>query len=398
MLNIEEKQNHRIALHHLGFRPFFLAGSLFAVIGMLLWLFQYHFNILFPVMDNLPIVYWHGHEMIFGYAMAVIGGFLLTAVRNWTNVQTLHGWPLLLLALLWLLARLMPFIDHPSAMLAMTVLDLGFNGLLCIALLYPILKVRQWTQIGIWLNVVFICTANLLFYFGLFGLISNGMEMGLYAGLYFIISLIMLMGRRVIPFFIEKGVDETVTLKNSLWLDNVSIVLVVAFIYLQVFTHHLNMATTLAFSLTLLHLWRITAWHTKGIWQKPLLWILYLAYASIVVGFIFTGLANLQYLSPLLATHAFGYGGIGLMTLGMMARVALGHTGRNVFDPPRVLFWVFTLAVAGAIARVGLPLLAPTMNTSWIGLSQGLWIIAFGTFSWVYAPMLIKARVDGRYG
>lgn len=398
MINIEEKQHHRIAIHHLGFRPFFLTGALFSVISIALWLVQYHFNLLMPEMLNLPIVYWHGHEMIFGYGMAVIGGFLLTAARNWTNVQTLHGWPLLALVSLWLLSRLIPFINPPSAPLVMASLDLSFNLLLCLALLYPILKVRQWSHIVIIILLMFISLANLLFYIGLFGYISSGMEKGLYMGLYMTISLILLMGRRVIPFFIEKGVDEPVKLANRLWLDRLSVFLMFAFVYLQVFSGYRDLATLTTILLALLHLWRMAGWYTPGIWSKPLLWILYAAYASIIVGFIFTALGNLGYLNPMLATHAFAYGGIGMMTLGMMARVALGHTGRNVFEPPRILAFIFILAIIGTLVRIGLPVILPDMNTTWIGLSQVLWILSFAIFCWVYSPMLIRPRIDGRYG
>ena len=147
MLNIEEQKHYRISFHHLAFRPFFLLGSLFATVSVIIWFLQYQFNVLLPQIDKLSVVFWHAHEMIYGYGMAIIAGFLLTAVRNWTNVQTLHGWPLMLLALLWLLARLTPFIDHPDAMLMMALLDISFNVYLCIAVMLPIIKVHQWPQL-----------------------------------------------------------------------------------------------------------------------------------------------------------------------------------------------------------------------------------------------------------
>jgi uncharacterized protein involved in response to NO len=100
----------------------------------------------------------------------------------------------------------------------------------------------------------------------------------------------------------------------------------------------------------------------------------------------------------MLALHAFSAGGIGMMTLGMMARVALGHTGRNVFDPPPMLRWLFLALLASAVLRVLLPLVLPTHYGLWVGLAQGLWIAAFAGFSLIYAPMLVRARVDGRYG
>lgn len=398
MLNIEEQKDYRISLHHLGFRPFFLLAGLFAVISVLLWFLQYHFGLFMPTIDKLPVVYWHGHEMVFGYGMAVIAGFILTAVRNWTGIQTLHGWPLLVLALLWLLARLAPFTGLPYAMSMMMLFDISFGLLLCLAILQPIIKVQQWSQFGIWLKLALLCLANLLFYFGLFGQISNGMQMGLYSGVYLIIALILLMGRRVIPFFIEKGVDETVQLRNYLWLDVASIILMLLFIVLQVFTAYRGWAAITALLMCVLHGLRLVIWHTPGIWQKPLLWILYIAYGAITLGFGLTALADLAYLNPTLALHTFAVGGIGLLTLGMMARVALGHTGRNVFDPPPILGSIFLLAIMGLVARVGLPLLLPSTYGLWIATSQVLWILAFALFSWIYAPMLVKPRVDGRYG
>ena len=398
MLNIEEQTNYRISFHHLGFRPFFLLGGLFAVVSVCIWFLQYHFNMLMPRINNLPVAFWHAHEMIFGYGMAIIAGFLLTAVRNWTNVMTLHGWPLLVLALLWLLARMVPFSGSSHAMSMLLLFDISFNVLLCLAILHPIVKVRQWSQLGIWLKLLLLSLANLLFYFGLLGQVQGGMAMGLYAGLYLIISLILLMGRRVIPFFIEKGVEEQVTLYNYQWLDVTSIVLVVVFIVLQVFTPWHIWAAALSSTLFLLHGLRMIGWHTPGIWQKPLLWILYLAYACITLGFGLTALANLGFVNPMLATHAFGYGGVGLMTLGMMARVSLGHTGRSVFEPPTILRWMFLLAILGLFCRIVLPTLLPANYGLWIGLSQLLWIAAFAVFSWLYIPMLVQPRVDGRYG
>jgi len=398
MLNIEEQKNYRISFHHLGFRPFFLFGGLFAMISVIIWFLQYHYKILLPQISNLPVVFWHGHEMVYGYGLAIIAGFLLTAVRNWTNVQTLNGWPLLLLTLLWLLARLVPFSSSSHAMSLMMVFDLSFNILLTLAVLHPIAKARQWNQSGFVLLLLLLSGTNLLFYFGMTGQISRGMELGLYAGLYLVIAIILMMGRRVISFFIEKGVDERIELINRRWLDISASVLLLVFIALQVFTPFHKLAAITAFVLFCLHGLRLLGWHTSGIWRKPLLWILYIAYGSITLGFAFTTLANLNYLNPVLATHAFGFGGVGLMTIGMMARVSLGHTGRNVFDPPRVLPWIFLPIILGLIVRIGLPMILPNSYSLWIGISQLLWILAFGLFCWNYIPMLIKPRIDGRFG
>ena len=147
-----------------------------------------------------------------------------------------------------------------------------------------------------------------------------------------------------------------------------------------------------------LHLVRLLGWYTPGIWKKPLLWILYLAYAALVAGFALKAGVYLFGISPYLALHAFAVGGIGMMTLGMMARVALGHSGRNVFDPPPVLKLVFALVLVALLARVLLPLLAQGYYLVWIGLSQWLWIAAFAVFFRVYFPILTRPRIDGQDG
>jgi uncharacterized protein involved in response to NO len=397
MLQIEQPKQYRFALDHLGFRPFFLLGSLFAVISVALWAWLYRTGSPLP-MRELSSVTWHAHEMIFGYGSAVIAGFLLTAVRNWTSVQTLHGKPLLILALLWLEARIMPFIGHPDALAAMAVLDLLFSVWLCWEIFKPIYRVRQWQHMGIWAKVLFLLLGQCFFYLGLFGVLEHGVQWGLYTGLYIIVSLILLMGRRVIPFFIEKGVDDPVELKNHLWVDRSSLVLMLLFWIFAVFVENKLPLAITAFAMFAIHLVRLWGWHTAGLWQKPLLWILYLAFAWLVAGFLLTALGAMGWLSPMLGVHALAYGGIGLLTIGMMARVSLGHTGRNVFDPPKALLPIFALLLLGAVTRVVLPMLFPSHYVNLLLASQLLWIAAFIPFAFIYAPMLIKPRIDGSYG
>ena len=150
--------------------------------------------------------------------------------------------------------------------------------------------------------------------------------------------------------------------------------------------------------LALLHAWRLLGWHTKGIWKKSLLWSLYLGYAWLVAGFALKALTYWSMINPMLAIHAFTYGGVGMITLSMMARVALGHTGRDVFHPPKVLALLFLILLAGAVTRVVLPLLTTGSYAMWVMVSQWLWITAFSGFVLLYAPMLVKGRVDGKYG
>jgi uncharacterized protein involved in response to NO len=397
MLQIEQPQHYRYALDHLGFRPFFLLGALFSIFAVAVWAWLFRTGGHLPVTE-LSALNWHAHEMIYGYGLAVIAGFLLTAVRNWTGVTTLHGKPLLLLALLWLLARMMPFISHPDALAVMAILDLLFSLWLCWEIFRPIYQVKQWQHLGIVAKVMLLLVGQCFFYLGLFGVLEQGVQWGLYTGLYIIVSLILLMGRRVIPFFIEKGVGYPVAIRNFKWVDISSLVLMLLLWLFAVFVENRLPLAISALALFAIHAIRLWGWYTRGIWAKPLLWVLFLAYGWLVAGFLLTALGALGVSSPLFGVHALGYGGIGMLTLGMMARVALGHTGRNVFDPPKALIPIFALLFAGAVVRVVLPMLFPSHYLNLILLSQLLWIAAFVPFAFIYAPMLVKPRVDGTYG
>ena len=300
MMPTEPSQTYRHALDHLGFRPFFLLGTLFSIISVALWAWLYRTGSPLPV-PELSSVTWHAHEMIYGYALAVIAGFLLTAVRNWTSVQTIHGRPLLLLALLWLGARIMPFIPHPDSLLLMGLFDLLFSLWLNWEIFRPIHRVKQWQHLGIAAKVALMFLGQCFFYLGLFGLLEHGVMWGLYTGLYIVISLILLMGRRVIPFFIEKGVDEQVVIANYRWIDLSSLVLMLLFWLFAVFVENRVPLAIVSFALFSIHAVRLWIWHTPGLWRKPLLWVLYLAYAWLVIGFLLTALGAAGWVSPLLA-------------------------------------------------------------------------------------------------
>lgn len=398
MQTIEEPKQYRHALDHLGFRPFFLAGSIYAVVVVALWFWVFHIDATLIRQPGLTSTIWHGHEMIYGYALAVIAGFLLTAVRNWTSVQTLHGPGLLAMAALWLLARFMPFIGTSWSLPMMALFDLLFMLWLCADILRAVIKSRQWAQLGVLAKVLFLLLGNVFYYLGVSGQLEHGVQWGLYTGLYIILSLVLLMGRRVIPFFIEKGVGYPVEPKNRHWVDMSSLVLMLALWIADVFILVPWLTAIIAAALTLLHVLRLSGWYTPGIWKKPLLWVLFLAYGWIIAGFAMRTMSAMGMINPLIAVHAFAYGGIALITLGMMARVSLGHTGRSVAEPPAILAPIFLLLLSGSIARVVMPLLLPQWYEQWIGAAQILWIIPFAMFSWIYAPMLIKPRIDGRYG
>ena len=398
MLNIEESSAtpNQFALFALAFRPFFIGAGIFAVLSVLLWMAIYVFNWQHEFAGVSP-QNWHAHEMIYGFAMAVIAGFLLTAIKNWTGIQTLHGWGLAFMFSLWVIARVLFMIGTvPISVVAGA--DLLFMLLLIIFSMIPILKVRQWINFAIVTKLLLMTASNIVFYLGVMGIVEDGIRIGLYSGLYLIVALIFTMGRRVIPFFIERGVDETVELTNRRWVDLSSLALFLLFWIFEIMEPNGFVVAILSIALFVLHSLRLAGWYTPGIWHKPLLWSLYLAYGFLIVGLFLKGASYFWGLSPFFSAHAFAYGGIGLMTIGMMSRVALGHTGRDVFSPPPILFWVFAFMFVGAVIRVFFPMFDSGLYGLWIGISQALWIVSFTMFVVIYIPICIKPRVDGRPG
>jgi uncharacterized protein involved in response to NO len=379
----------------LGFRPFFAAAALFAVVSMLVWMQVYVLSRGWPS-GGLPAVLWHAHEMIYGYAMAVIAGFLLTAVRNWTGMPTPQGLALLLLLLSWAAGRLLILGGGHAALAGAAAADTLFATLLLIAIARPVIRTRQWRQSGILSKVALLPCANLLFYAGALGYFPQGVRAGLYSGLYLVVALVLVMARRVLPFFIERGVGYSVRLRNSRRLDNAGLLAFFLFWIADIVRPDGLAAAALAGLLCILHAVRMAGWYTPGIRHRPLLWSLYAGYGFLVLGFALKAAVPVFGVSPPLALHAFAYGGIGLFTLGMMTRVSIAHTGRDILAPFPALFWMFTALLVGALLRVLPPLVEPALYVLWIGLSQALWITAFALYLIYCLPMLVKPARDER--
>lgn len=277
-VNLSTLPKNNFALFELGFRPFFFFASIFSVIATLIWMVNFSFGWTLPVSDITPIA-WHGHEMIFGYVMGITAGFLLTAVRNWTGVPTINGLPLILLATVWLLARVLPLLNSPVLYLWATVFDILFLIGFILAVLHPIVKAKQWRQLAIVTKLVLILAANILYYLGVFNVVNQGISWGLYSAVYFEMALIFTLARRVMPFFIERGVPEDVILKNWRFIDASSLLFLAALWISDVFLKIDILVALLALVLTAIHSIRLWGWHTRGIWKTPLLWVLFLGYS-----------------------------------------------------------------------------------------------------------------------
>ena len=190
--------------------------------------------------------------MIFGYGMAVVAGFMLTAVRNWTKINTLKGFQLAGLATLWLAARLAGW-SIPGQVLPMMVLDLVFDLWLVVVIFRPLLRAKQHNQLGIASKIILLMLANLCFYLGVSGVLEHGVMWGLYSGLYVLLALIYSMARRVLPMFIERGVGYPVKLRNWVWIDRAGIYAFVLFLIADVFWQNVPVTAALGGFLFVIH-------------------------------------------------------------------------------------------------------------------------------------------------
>lgn len=399
MIDIQNRRGEAVsgsAFLHLGFRPFFLGASVFAVVAIAVWTAAYTFSAA-PSLRWLSLFQWHAHEMIYGYSVAVIAGFLLTAVKNWTGIQTIHGLPLLGLFSLWAVARGVMLFGTELISVAM-VFDILFIVALAVAVGLPILRARKWAQAGVLAKLVLVGAGSVCFYAGALGYFDAGVHWGLYGGLYLVVGLVLTIGRRVIPFFIERGVGYPVALSNARVIDVSSLVLFLALFVVEVFLPDITAAPWIAAALFVVNAVRLAGWYTPGILTNPLLWSLYLAYGFIVAGFLLLALSGFAGVSRFAAIHAFAYGGIGIVTMSMMVRVSLGHTGRDVNHPSRRISVALMILSVGAVFRVLCPVVLPQYALVWIGVSQLLWILGFVILVVTLFPILTAPRVDGRFG
>lgn len=379
----------------LAFRPFFLAGSLYALLVIPLWVLAWT--------GALPLwqptggwLAWHRHELLFGFVMAIIAGFLLTAVQTWTGRPSISGQRLMLLALLWLAARLGWLFGLPVTLL--TLLELGFMLALAVLMGRMLWAVRQKRNYPIVVVLLLMAAADAEVMAGLARGDDSLQRQGVLAGLWLVAALMGLIGGRVIPFFTQRGLGRQEMVKPIVWLD---IALLIGTGLIAVL-HATGLALLPSPLLGLLflavgagYLWRLLRWHDAGIWGVPLLWSLHLAMLWLVVataGLALWHFGLLAASSPSL--HALTVGAMGGLILAMIARVTLGHTGRPLQLPAGIV-WAFVLFNLGAVARVFLTGIWPVTG---LWLTAICWSLALALYAWRYAPMLTSPRVDGHPG
>jgi uncharacterized protein involved in response to NO len=378
------------ALWRLGFRPFYLLASAFAALSILLWVGQFS--------GLLPAAYlrgplWHGHEMLFGYTLAVVAGFLFTAVRNWTGLATPTGTALAACALLWLAGRIL--VLTPFAMPAAAV-NAAFPVAVAIGIGIPLWRSgnrRNYFFVGL---LLLIAVATLAFHLALQGRLDWPQRAGLEAGLDIVLFIMAVVGGRVIPMFTNNGVPGTKAARHPR-VEQLALGSVLALLAADVAQAPGAVVGVVALVAALAHAARLALWQPWRTLAKPLVWVLHGAYAWIVAYLLLRSLAGFGLVAPSFAVHALTVGAIGGMTIGMMTRTARGHTGRPlVADGYEVACYL--LVQLAALTRVFGAMAAPSLHVEAVIASGVCWSVAFGIYAVRYWPVLSRARVDGQPG
>jgi uncharacterized protein involved in response to NO len=346
--------------------------------------------------SGIPPNWWHAHEMIFGFALPVIAGFLLTAVATWTNLPGTRGWRLQLLFGLWLVARLVLWLAPQWSMLAWLA-EMLFTLFIASELGQRVWARRQWH------NMLFLPVLLLLM------LLSSASYLSLehpvmatrlhYGAVWIIAVFIVIIGGRVIPLFTANRLGLKIAPLPP-WLEYLSIGSIILIgLVMAVLPQEEPTAWLKALCLAsgALHLYRLghwQGWKTAGV---PLLWSMHISYACIPIALLGMGLAGTDPIAGKNVIHLLAIGAIGGMIIAMMSRVSLGHTGRPL-DTPHYLAFAFILVFLAAVIRAAIPMADASMTLLSWRVSAVLWIVAFALFLYRYLPMLTRPRADGKPG
>jgi uncharacterized protein involved in response to NO len=397
-----KKPTPSLALFTYGFRPFFICAGAYGVLSVFLWGLAYPGWITLDPGISLPA--WHAHEMIFGYTAAVICGFFLTAVPNWTGVVRLHGLPLAGLVTLWVLGRVAPWVDGPAHFL-FSLADMALLPLTALWVASAIWQVKVWKHLIPLALLLLLAAANIFEHLGFSDRFTDGNALGRSLGVDTVILMIVLIGGRILPTFTRSALATQGAgdhIRSDGPFDKLAILSVFLVLLLDAGE---VLAGGLAFPAAIAALiaaglvgFRLRGWRTLETLNQPILWSLHLGYVWIVIGLGLKGLAFfIDALPAATALHALTIGAIGGMTLAMISRVALGHTGRALVTP-RSTTAAYILVSVAALTRLAAPLAPENAYVDMIALSGIFWCLAFAIYTIVFAPILARPRPDGRPG
>jgi uncharacterized protein involved in response to NO len=377
-----------------GFRPFFLAGSLYAGIAILLWIPLFYGRIetdsLFAPVD------WHVHEMLFGYLAAVMTGFLLTAIPNWTGRLPVQGLPLLVLVLAWLAGRIAVFFSGDIGWVAAMAIDCLFLTVVVIAAAIEIVSGRNWRNLKVLLPVGVLLLANATFHIE--ARLGGDTDFSRRLGLGTAIVLVMIIGGRIIPSFTRNWLvrENPGALPAPFGrFDVLAVSLSVLALLVWTIAAENNLTGGLLILAAILNTVRLLRWKGARAWRDPLVLVLHTAFSFVPIGFLLAGLSALlpDTVPPAAGIHALGVGAIGSMTLAVMTRATLGHTGRQLHANLAICA-IYSLVFLAAVLRIAAACLPA--YPSLLDASAACWTGAFLGYAAAYGAMLARPRVKPR--
>jgi uncharacterized protein involved in response to NO len=358
----------------MGFRPFFWLAALYAALSLLLWLVALTGHS--SLAPGFPAPYWHAHEMVFGFALAVVAGFLLTAVRRWTGRETARGSLLGVLALLWIAGRVAVLGGRglPPALVA--AVDLAFVPALALVIARPIVQSRNRRNYGFLLLLALIFLGNALMH-------SGELQRGVRFGVGILIVMIVAITGRVVPMF-TRNATRIESIRSLPWFDRVALGTTLAVALVDVAGLDERLANGIALIAGVSVVLRTWHWGTRHTLRQPLLWVLHAAVWFVGAGLCLRFVADAH---PSMSLHALTVGGIGLSTIGMMARVALGHTGRMLVAP-RIVSIGFVSCAFAALVRTAGPVLGPALYLPSMVVAGTAFAAAFFLYLVAYTKIL----------
>ncbi len=376
-----------------GFRPFFLLGGLWAAFAVPWWALTYQQPMTGE--PGLESVSWHSHEMIFGFAMAIIAGFLLTAVENWTSRPTARGWFLVSLVGLWTTGRLVG-LGGPVATIA-GMADLVFIPALAAAVGLPIILAKSKRNFLLLALLPALWLCDVFLHMRTSGLLPEShLRTDLVAVDLIVVILVVVTGR-IVPLFTKNALNDE-SIRSNATINTAAIVSVLAVAFAELVAPAGFLMAVVAGIAALLVLIRSLHWGAFKTLRQPILWVLHLGHAWIWLGLALKAAAAAGLpVPPSVATHALTAGAIGTLTLGMMARVTLGHTGRVIVAGPMMTL-AFAAVTAAALLRVFGPWFRADLTQVVLEVSAGLWSAAFALYVIGNARILMTPRPDGKEG
>ncbi|TNC43201.1 NnrS family protein [Rubellimicrobium rubrum] len=377
------------ALLSMGFRTFFLLSALFALAVVPVWVLAWHGRL--TLGGPFIATDWHIHEMIWGYTGAVIAGFLFTAVPNWTGRMPTRGWPLGALAGVWVLGRLAVAGLLGLAPLGVLAVDAAFLLAVAAMILREIVAGRNWRNLMVLGPVLVFLAANVVFHVE--AMQTGTSDIGRRLGLAVVVFLITLIGGRIIPSFTRNWLAKQGAARMPVPVNRFDgVCLGAGALSLLAWSCHPGAATGTGLVLAgLLQALRLSRWRGQATWRSPLLVMLHVAYGFVPLGLVATGLAGWNLLPLAAGLHLLGVGAIGGMTLAVMMRATMGHTGRDLVAGPWLTAAFVTLVAATAL-RAGLPE-ATILGLSGLTWAAALWTGAFGAFTLQVGPWLLLPQM-----